>query len=41
MRGWGREAVMAQLWALMIKAIRTDPGAGRLTRRTSWPGSRR
>ena len=26
-RSWRREAVMAQLWALMIKAIRTDPGS--------------
>ncbi len=27
MRSWGRQAVLAQLWALMIKAIRTDPGS--------------
>ena len=27
MRSWSREAVQAQLWALMIKAIRTDPGS--------------
>ena len=27
MRSWGRETVMAQLWALMMKAIRTDPGS--------------
>ena len=27
MRSWGRQEVLAQLWALMIKAIRTDPGS--------------
>ena len=27
MRSWGREAVQAQLWALMTKAIRTDAGS--------------
>ena len=27
MRSWGRQEVLAQLWALMVKAIRTDPGS--------------
>ena len=27
MRSWGRQEVLAQLWALMMKAIRTDPGS--------------
>ncbi len=27
MRSWGRHEVLAQLWALILKAIRTDPGS--------------